>query len=209
MTAQVPDILVHRGMTLDLCDDPLAAYLDRLPKSRRPDFVGLSSACWRGYQASWETREDNLFLTALSGFVRRDGETIEVDLAAAMPWMQKPRRASWVSGQMRCPEGRLIRYVHGDCLSIYERDRLIEFDRGRLTDEILRINPPLAACYRIGANGMRRLLDPEDPSGPALSDPCPPERMPTWSDFRDRPMFEDDDEGYAIGAQIVGFSDGR
>lgn len=207
MTAQIPDILVHRGSSLALCDTPLDGYLEKLPKRRRPNFVMQSTACRRGYQATWEIRDQRLFLVALAGLVRDDGGVIEVDLATAFPWMRRPRFASWVDGELRCPEGRLIHYEHMGFGSEYERDRLFTVHRGLLVDELLRINPPRPVWYRLQADGTRRRLAGLSTWDKELPDPCLASEVPTWERFRNEPMFEmsadgEEEEGYMIAGCV-------
>ncbi len=64
-TGQIPDLLVVGGDTLALFCNPLEGYFDAAHP--RPDgMYGLgSTACYRGYQATFELRQDNLFLTAI------------------------------------------------------------------------------------------------------------------------------------------------
>ena len=87
MTAQAPDILLYRGKKLALCDQILYPYLRRLRKSRRPDFVAPSTACWRGYIATWEVRDDMLHLVELDGWLRLPDDVVQATIATALPWV--------------------------------------------------------------------------------------------------------------------------
>ncbi|QHT68057.1 hypothetical protein GXP67_16125 [Rhodocytophaga rosea] len=66
-TAQRPDLLIYQGDTLALYANPLEAYYTE--QNPRPRNFGINScwstACWRGYQALWEIREDHLYLLAI------------------------------------------------------------------------------------------------------------------------------------------------
>ncbi|MCW8331981.1 hypothetical protein MD588_24620 [Photobacterium sp. SDRW27] len=54
----------------------------------------LSTACWRNYIATWEIREQQLFLAQLEGKYRLvDGE---------------PLVANWFTGEFELPQGELI-----------------------------------------------------------------------------------------------------
>lgn len=66
-TAQIPDLLIYKGDTVSLYSNPLELYF-RAKKSR-PSRIGPygceSTACWRGYQAVWEIKNDSLFLNEI------------------------------------------------------------------------------------------------------------------------------------------------
>jgi hypothetical protein len=72
-TIQIPDLLIHKGDTLLLYNDnPLESYYN--DKIQRPYFFRdssatvwhMSTACWRGYQATWEIKEDKLYLIEIA-----------------------------------------------------------------------------------------------------------------------------------------------
>lgn len=50
--------------------------------------------------------------------------------------------AEWYSGELRIPEGEMLRYVHGGYGTVHERDRLILIERGRLVRSWVRKNDP-------------------------------------------------------------------
>ena len=82
MTAQCPDILVHRGRSLQLCATPLADLLKRRRRAARPRFLVQSTGCWRGYVATWEIIDRRLYLTGLEdAFVMVDGTPQPATLA--------------------------------------------------------------------------------------------------------------------------------
>ena len=159
MTAQIPEVLLHRSMTLSLCSCPLGYYLDRLSKSRRPRFLRTSTACVRGYVGTWEIRDRRLWLVAVEGLIETPEGVIEADLETALPWVRGPLPATWLTDRVRCPQGRLFGYVHMGFASRYERDRCFEFERGRLLAEWLVLNPPEPIIYRIDERGERTCVD--------------------------------------------------
>jgi hypothetical protein len=159
MTFQTPDLLVVRGEVLDLFATPLDGYLRRLPKSRRPTFALSSTACHRGYVARWVIRDGWLWL---DGFAEglldagpsseapdSDRNLVEATLETAFPWLRLPVRATWVTGWLRAPEGRVVHYVHMGFDSCYERDRWFELDRGRVEAERLVVNPSPSSAYDV------------------------------------------------------------
>ena len=55
---------------------------------------------------------------------------------------ETPVFAEWYSGELRIPEGEMLRYVHGGYGTVHERDRLILIERGRLVRSWVRKNDP-------------------------------------------------------------------
>lgn len=128
MTAQIPEILIHRGKMLAMCAQPLYPYLNRLSKKRRPEFVRTSTTCHRGYVGTWEIRDDHLFLVGIEGVLKTPTGRLEATMDNTLPWVKGGAlAASWVSDRLRCPEGRLVAYVHNAFPGRYERDRIFEF----------------------------------------------------------------------------------
>jgi hypothetical protein len=204
MTAQIPEILLHRGQRFSLCEQPLYGYLGRLPKARRPNFARTSTACHRGYVGTWEIREDQLYLVAIEGFMWTPEGVVEARLESALPWVKGGLAAKWFSGRVRCPEGRLVSYVHNAYASTYERDRIFDFDHGRLVQEWLVLNPPEPIIYLIDRDGrrtcvesMRSCTELPDPFGESDID----ETYKVWG--RPPTYIDEADEGYVIGAAFV------
>lgn len=48
--------------------------------------------------------------------------------------------AHWFTGELRCPQGALLDYVHGGYASTYEYDLLMEFKQGVLVNKHVRHN---------------------------------------------------------------------
>jgi hypothetical protein len=167
MTAQTPDRIRFRpgGATHPLCENPLDQFLRArgLKKSRGRM---MSTANWRGYVATWLLHGDRLWLTNVSSNgsivdrrrskAKAEAET-EVDVPGELdgrPFSvdglfpdedrppETPVFAKWYSGELRIPEGEMLRYVHGGYGTTYERDRLILIQRGRLVRSWVRRNDP-------------------------------------------------------------------
>ena len=63
-TAQVPDLLIYNGDTLMLFSNPLEFFYNET-NPKPVTFVETncsSTACWRGYQATWLIENDSLYL---------------------------------------------------------------------------------------------------------------------------------------------------
>ena len=64
--------------------------------------------------------------------------------------------AHWYSGRIRVPRGKLLKYVHAGYASIYERDLLLDFERGVLVASMekhngVSDNPDAPEGYGVGA----------------------------------------------------------
>lgn len=66
-TAQIPDLLIVEGDTIGIFTNPLEYYYNE--ENKRPQGFGFggcsSTACWRGYQAIWEIKNNQLYLNAI------------------------------------------------------------------------------------------------------------------------------------------------
>lgn len=134
MTAQVTEKLIINGKKFSMCTEPLQLLV---AQNQLPKFRAFSTACWRGYVGSWEIKLDadkkrRLYLKSITGSFE-SGE--EVNLQALFPDYPQGVFAHWFSGTIRCPDGKLLNYVHGGYASTYERDLFFEFDKGVLTSE--------------------------------------------------------------------------
>lgn len=156
MTVQCPDYLLHRGRTLYLHACPLASYLDRLPRRMRPEFAEISTACWRGYVALWEIEDGMLWLRDVRAKLLVDGTAVDANLGNFLPHRKGAIAATWFSGEMRCPEGRLRSIgMRGIGQGDSERTRVLDITKGRLVREWLMYNPPAPLIYMIDAEGRR------------------------------------------------------
>lgn len=155
MTAQVPDGLKIGDQTYRLFTNPL----DTLPAYRRPHFVSDNTACWRGYVAYWEIKDDTLYLVDLFGSVcvrpeiegaarascgghHRNGcETRKIRANDLFDMSAGLLPADWYSGDLRVPQGRQLKYIHMGYASRYERYLILEIANGRLVGS-RTLSPP-------------------------------------------------------------------
>ncbi|MBC6612215.1 hypothetical protein H8B15_14900 [Hymenobacter sp. BT507] len=132
-TGQEPDILLYQGSTLRLYSNPLEGWLDKLPQ-RPKEFESRSSACWRGYIATWLLENNQLYLTAIRPGCASEGPNIPLNR-----WFKPDARgrvaATWVDGNLDVPLGELLNYEHMGYESIYEKDWLLLFRHGRLVSQ--------------------------------------------------------------------------
>ncbi|UZJ65249.1 hypothetical protein OKW96_03110 [Sphingobacterium sp. KU25419] len=69
MTAQSSEVFIYQGRTYsDAYTEPLSKYL--YDNNLSKEFVGISSACWRGYTGTWEIINGKLYLTNFAGSMR-------------------------------------------------------------------------------------------------------------------------------------------
>lgn len=135
MTAQASEVLIYKGESLTMCSTPLDVYLENIGRPIR--FQGLSTACWRGYVASWEVVADRLYITDISA-IFDDGR--DVSLEDLFPGYPEGAFAHWFTGEVRCPQGRQLKYVHMGFSSQFERDLFLTFKAGVLTSERTVVN---------------------------------------------------------------------
>ena len=136
MTAQVSEKLIYGGKEIPLFTNPLSLYL----KNAGISFQSPHTANWRGYVGTWEILEhsgvERLYLVALSA--HKTYEEI-LSLSDVFPGHDKVF-AHWFSGELRCPQGELLNYVHGGYASTYEYDLLMDFKQGILVHKHARHN---------------------------------------------------------------------
>lgn len=209
LTAQMPEVLTIRGKKHDLCTTPFEDYLSKLRKPKRPKFTAPSTACGRGYVGEWEIIDKKLYLTGLSGVITNGGDPrdippINAEFADLFPKLKLPLFADWFTGELRCPEGKLLGYVHHMFASTYERDRLIWVQNGEVRVEKLRLNPPDPVWYTIHEDGSRTLHDNAREDGEPLHDLFAPDETPTGYRYWGQPPVDDgEEEGYVLGGYLT------
>lgn len=133
MTAQVSEELIYKGERLSLCSNPLSPFL----ANNHFDFQSTSTACWRGYVGYWQIENDRLYLKRISGYLK-NGQ--RANLETLFPGFPDGVFAHWYSGELRCPRGKLLKYVHGGYASQYEEDIFILIKKGVVTSERIITN---------------------------------------------------------------------
>lgn len=135
MTAQFNERLRLDGDVVPLCTTPLSDYFalaGEWPKLRMD-----CTALWRGYLGTWEILGDRLYLVGLEGTL---GDGTPLTLEALFPGHGERVFAHWYSGELRIPQGEQLQYVHQGFASRYERDLLIDVERGIVTGRRMRHN---------------------------------------------------------------------
>ena len=139
MTAQVSEKLLYEGKSIFLFSEPLALYL----MQNQIRFTSPHTANWRGYVGTWEIIEtegvERLYLVGIEA--HKDYETI-LTLPDVFPGFDKVF-AHWFTGELRCPQGDLVEYVHMGYASTYEYELFLEFKQGVLVHKYAIHNKPI------------------------------------------------------------------
>ena len=136
MTAQVAERLIIGGKESLLFTNPLSPYL----KQAGITFKSPHTANWRGYLGTWEIIEseglERLYLVMLSA--HKSYEQV-ISLSDLVPGHKKVF-AHWFTGELRCPQGARLEYMHMGYGSVYEYDLLMDFKEGVLLGKHARRN---------------------------------------------------------------------
>ena len=133
MTVQAGDILSYNGEKTTIATEPLKSYLDT-----RSDvgFIFKSTGLVRGYIGTWEIQNNQLYLISLLGFVDNNKK---VDLSYLFP-NKTEFFADWFSGDIRIPEGELLKKINLGYASVFEKDRILSFKEGIIIGETVKDN---------------------------------------------------------------------
>lgn len=126
MTAQAPELLYYKGKRYNMIVEPLEAYYENKPP-RPEEFVGYCTANWRGYIGTWRIRYGQLYLSKLESF-----EGVEFPLGRYFPDTGKRVLADWFTGELICPYGEMLSYVHMGYASIYEKYLCVDVMSGNV-----------------------------------------------------------------------------
>ena len=135
MTAQFAESLLYQGEGVAMFATPLSDYFAM--GGFTPRFEEDCSALWRGYAGRWEIVDRRLYLIKLSGTLK-DGS--QATVATVFPDFPDRVFAHWYSGTIRIPQGDLLEYVHMGFGSTYERDVMLDIDRGVVVATRIRHN---------------------------------------------------------------------
>lgn len=142
MTAQIKETLIFQGETCAMASEPLYPWLNRR-RNKKIQFRRPHTACSRGYVGTWEIIDDRLHLVKIRA---KFLDEREVELHDLFPESPLPVFANWFDGELRCPSGKLLGYVHSGYSSIHERDLFLKFKAGILIEQrtITNETPPTA-----------------------------------------------------------------
>lgn len=130
-TAQYPDKIFYNDKEYSLLTNPLEKYFEN-HEDKRPKGGVISSALWRGYVATFEIVENQLFIKDIKIQIwneKEDNTEWKSVINEIFPELNE-RKINWFSGLFTLPYGELINYVHMGYGSTYENYILIEIDKG-------------------------------------------------------------------------------
>jgi hypothetical protein len=162
MTAQITENLRYMGRTRAMCTEPLEQYIELVhgvdrsgtPRSPYRD-MDTCTALWRGYVGNWVICQGRLYLVGL--FRPSWGEPVNLlhrrrlDMGLLFPGFEKRVFAHWYSGTLRVRDGQMLNYRHMGYMSVFERELLIEVERGVVTGTRIKDNRPDACGEEEGA----------------------------------------------------------
>jgi len=133
MTAQVHEIIIINGEKSSMAFCPPVPFLPGIVKMRtneeinedirnfKVDSIVRTTACWRGYVGTWEIKDNKFYLKELAGCFQLV--------------KNEPVHATWFTGVLRVPQGKILHYVHMGFGSIYEKELHIKIVAGDVTDQ--------------------------------------------------------------------------
>jgi len=138
-TAQTPDKLVYNGKEYRLHSNPMESYFEKFP-DKRPKSNVMSTGLWRGYIATFEVKDNQLYLKDIEIQVSKKVKKNDYKyswksvLKEVFP-NQKLIKIDWLTGLLVVPEGKIVYYEHMGYGSTYENYILLEFDSGNFIKE--------------------------------------------------------------------------
>jgi len=99
-TPQVPDEIKYKGYIEKTQSWPLESYASAAWARR-----GVSTACWRGYIATWEVKDGFLYLVSVWES-KLFGKGRKIELSKIRPNWKSPVKAEWFTGIVKMPQGK-------------------------------------------------------------------------------------------------------
>ena len=133
-TAQYGDILIDGKDTVEIFSNPLESYLDIKGTRTINDYelTMTSTACYRGYRATWEIKNDSLFLIKIMKGCSSWGDEEPESFNLENEFGSREVFAKWVNSTLYSPRGELVQYVHAGYASIYEKEKYIRILNGKV-----------------------------------------------------------------------------
>jgi hypothetical protein len=132
-TTQFSEILYLNGQQHPLESLPLEPYYG--PGNPRPKFRAPNTATWRGYIGTWEIDRGVLHLKA----IRAKIDQREVGLEDLFPGQKGPVAATWFTGKLRVPQGKVLKPAVP--YPIYGKYLMITVEKGRVVSQEVIDNP--------------------------------------------------------------------
>jgi hypothetical protein len=125
-TAQISDLLIYNGNVNPINTNPLEEFFQANPE-RKPQIGVISSANWRGYQATFEILDGKLFVKdiTIETFKKVGNKTKSISVIDEVFPKKDDRFCSFYSGLLILPQGKLMSYAHLSYASLYEKYLII------------------------------------------------------------------------------------
>ena len=133
-TAQYPDKIIFNGKEYSLHSNPMETYFKYNP-DKRPKGGVTSTALWRGYVATFEVRDSQLFVKdiQIEYWDTTNSKSHDPKWKSVLTEVfgeQKNIKVDWLTGLLVLPYGKLINYVHMGYGSTYKKYFLLEINKG-------------------------------------------------------------------------------
>lgn len=126
MCGQITDSIIYQDTFYDLATLPLDSYLKSLKDPF--EFQSSNTGLQRGYEGTWEIRNNLLLLVKLDGY---DYNYRKVDIHCLFPG-ENTVFANWFTGTLRIPIGEQIYHGCDYFESIFEFELILEIKKGHL-----------------------------------------------------------------------------
>ena len=143
MAAQIGDKILYNGQIHSLASEPLSPYLysNKIEKL----FSGISSACYRGYCATWQIKDKNIYLLNIespNSIKGKNADGVDEPISAMNKLFpgQTEVFGDWVNGKIKIQSGKVLQFVNKGYESVYEKDIFLRFENGVLVDEKVALN---------------------------------------------------------------------
>lgn len=139
-TAQYPDKIIYNNKEYSLHSNPMEEYFTKYP-DRKPEGGIISTALWRGYVATFEVIDGQVFLKDIeirvpdSSAKNNSFDTKWVSVLKVVVPDGSKLKLEWLTGLLVIPHGKMINYVHMGYGSTFENYILLEIDKGDLKKE--------------------------------------------------------------------------
>jgi hypothetical protein len=137
-TPQIPEKIIINGKKHKLLSTPLEPLRRDSSSINLPYFPKYfadsdstyltSSGNWRGYIATWKIENDSLFLVKIEDY--NSDKTADLSDIFNEQYINGKVMASWYTGDLRVADGALLNYIHMGFMSTYEKETVIEVERG-------------------------------------------------------------------------------
>ncbi len=124
MCGQITDSIIYQDTFYDLATLPLDSYLKSLKDPF--EFQSSNTGLQRGYEGTWEIRNNLLLLVKLDGYVYNYRK---VDIHCLFPG-EDTVFANWFTGTLRIPIGEQIYHGWDYFESIFEFELILEIKKG-------------------------------------------------------------------------------